>query len=198
VTGRPAGKTVRQAVAGLLKVLSNGRFMALILIVAGFWSSQHQLYATMPKDIIRLIGPSASPEWLATLNPLVVVLCVVPITHFVRRFLAVNTIAIALTMITISALTVSFSSVVQALTGNTIHLGSVAMHPITLMVILGIGIQGLAECLLSPKFLEYASKQAPPGETGLYMGYSHLTSFFAYFFGFGISGGKRIVPLPTS
>ncbi len=200
VAERSAGKTVHQAAAGLLKVLSNGRFMALILIVAGFWSIQHQLYATMPKYIIRLIGPSASPEWLANVNPLVVVLCVVPITHFVRRFLAVNTIAIALTMITVSALTVSFSSVVQARTGNTIHLGSVAMHPITLMVILGIGIQGLAECFLSPKFLEYASRQAPPGETGLYMGYSHLTSFFAYFFGFGISGWllKSFCPDPAT
>ena len=56
------------------------------------------------------------------------------------------------------------------------------------MVIIGIALQGLAECFLSPKFLEYASKQAPPGEEGLYMGYQHLTTFFAWLLGFGISG----------
>ena len=61
-------------------------------------------------------------------------------------------------------------------------------HPITIALIVGIGLQGLAECFLSPRFLEYASKQAPPGEEGLYMGYSHLTTFFAWAFGFVISG----------
>ena len=60
------------------------------------------------------------------------------------------------------------------------------MHPITLMVVIGIGMQGLAECFLSPKFLEYASKQAPEGEVGLYMGYSHLTTFFAWAAGFSL------------
>jgi dipeptide/tripeptide permease len=52
----------------------------------------------------------------------------------------------------------------------------------------GIGLQGLAECFLSPRFLEFTSKQAPPGETGLYMGYSYLTSFFGNILGFGLSG----------
>ena len=56
------------------------------------------------------------------------------------------------------------------------------------MMIIGIALQGLAECFLSPRFLEYASKQAPQGEVGLYMGYSHLTTFFAWLFGFAISG----------
>ena len=54
------------------------------------------------------------------------------------------------------------------------------MHPLILMVIIGISLQGLAECFLSPKFLEYASKQAPQGEVGLYLGYQHLTTFFAW------------------
>ena len=66
--------------------------------------------------------------------------------------------------------------------------GDTSFHPVTLTLVVGIGLQGLAECFLSPKFLEFASKQAPPGEVGLYMGYSSLTTFFAWLFGFVVSG----------
>jgi dipeptide/tripeptide permease len=56
------------------------------------------------------------------------------------------------------------------------------------MMVLGIALQGFAECFMSPRYLEYASKQAPPGQEGLYLGYSHLNTFFAWSFGFIASG----------
>jgi len=68
------------------------------------------------------------------------------------------------------------------------------------MMITGIAIQGLAECFLSPKYLEFASKQAPPGREGLYLGYAHLNTFFAWIFGF-IFGGillKVFCPEPST
>ena len=93
-------------------------------------------------------------------------------------------ILIALGIIPISAL--AFASA-YLFDGNVDILGFV-MHPVTLTMIVGIGLQGLAECFLSPKWLEYASKQAPEGEEGLYLGYAHLNTFFAWLFGFAISG----------
>ena len=56
------------------------------------------------------------------------------------------------------------------------------------MMISGIVIQGLAECFISPRYLEYFSLKAPKGEEGLYLGFSHLYNFFASFLGFGLSG----------
>lgn len=182
------GKTVREAWNGLIKVLGNVRFLSLILIIAGFWAIQHQLYASMPKYILRLLGDTAKPEWLANINPGVVVLLVVPITHFVRNFRPVNSIAISLLIIPFSALTIALSPALQAVTGTSVDLTWFTLHPITLMVIIGIALQGVAECFLSPKWMEFASKQAPEGEVGLYMGYMHLSSVFAYFFGFIIAG----------
>lgn len=189
VDTKGAGKTYQEALAGLLKVLSNFRFMSLILIVAGFWAIQHQLYASMPKYIFRLLGEGYEPEWLANINPAVVVLCVLPITHLIHRWKPINSIAISLIIIPFSSLAISLSPALQSLTGSEVSiLGLFALHPIAVMVIIGIALQGLAECFLSPKWLEYASKQAPEGEVGLYMGYMHLSSFFAYLFGFIISG----------
>lgn len=183
------GKTYHEALDGLIKVLSNFRFMCLILIVAGFWAIQHQLYASMPKYILRMLGEGAKPEWLANINPLVVVVLVIPITHLVRRFKPVNSIAISLLIIPLSSLSISLSPTLRSMFGSEVPvLFGFGLHPITLMVIIGIALQGVAECFLSPKWLEYASQQAPKGEVGLYMGYMHISSFFAYLFGFIISG----------
>ncbi len=194
-------KTPREVLLGFGKVLRNVRFMALILIVAGFWAIQGQLYASMPKYILRLLGEGAKPEWLANINPLVVVLLVVPITHLVRKYKPENAIGIGLLIIPFTALIIACSPWVEAAWGRSVSvLGIVSMHPITLMVIIGIGLQGLAECFLSPKFLEYASKQAPEGEVGLYLGYYHLTNFFAWAFGFAVSGHllNRYCPNPET
>ena len=89
-------RTFGEALAGFWKVLTNFRFMALILIVAGFWAIQGQLYASMPKYILRLLGDGAKPEWLANINPFVVVLLVVPITHLIRNFKPESAIGIGL------------------------------------------------------------------------------------------------------
>ena len=56
------------------------------------------------------------------------------------------------------------------------------------MMIVGIVFQGLAEVFISPRFLEYFSLQAPKGEEGMYLGFSHLHSFLSSIFGFGLSG----------
>jgi dipeptide/tripeptide permease len=181
-------KTFGELMAGLKKVITNFRFMALILITAGFWTIQGQMYATMPKYTIRLIGQKASPEWLANINPLVVVLFVIPITHLARRMKPITSIGIAMFMIPITAMIFSLSPVLQRAFGDSINIFGIMFHPITIMMVLGIAFQGLAECFLSPRYLEFASNQAPKGEEGLYMGYSHLHTFFAWFVGFIISG----------
>ena len=74
------------------------------------------------------------------------------------------------------------------------------MHPITFMMIIGISIQGLAECFLSPKWLEFASLQAPPGKEGTFLGFAHMNVFFAWVFGFTFSGFllRKYCPEPTT
>lgn len=165
------------------------RLLILILIIAGFWTIQGQLYATMPKYVIRLLGESAKPEWLANVNPLVVVIFVVLVTQLTKKLKAINTMLIGMLIMPVSALAMALSQWLGNITGDSIHLfGSMTMHPITVMMIIGIAIQGLAECFISPRFLEYFALQAPKGDEGLYMGFSHLHSFFSALIGFFMSG----------
>lgn len=193
-------KPPREVLRGLLKVVKNVRFMALILIVAGFWLIQGQLYASVPKYILRLQGEGASPEWLANINPFVVVLLVVPITHLVRNLRPVSSIGLGLFIIPIAALIIGLSPLLESFTGSKVNFGWFTLEPITVVAVVGIAMIGLAECFLSPKFLEFASKQAPPGEEGLYMGYQNLTVFFAWLSGFMLSGRllDRFCPEPET
>jgi dipeptide/tripeptide permease len=189
-------RSLRETLAGMGAALSNGRFLALILITAGFWAIQGQLYASMPDYVIRMAGETYKPEWYANVNPLVVVLCVVWITQIVKNWAPERSIAIAMAIIPFSALTMALSAWIH----QPLHLFGASIHPITAMMVIGIALQGFAECFLSPKYLEYASKQAPPGREGLYLGYAHMNTFFAWLFGFIFAGYllKAFVPEPRT
>ncbi len=179
---RPAD--LKETLQGMLLVLRHGRFLAFILITAGFWTIQHQLYASMPKYVLRLVGEHAAPEWYANVNPLVVVLLVVPITHLVRRWRAEAALTLSMALVGVAALVMALS---RFFAGRVEILG-MSLHPITVTMIGGIVVLGVAECFLSPKYLEFASRQAPPGKEGVFLGYAHLNSFFANLLGFVSSG----------
>ncbi len=182
-------KTINDVLTSLKKIFSTPRLIILILIVTGFWVIQHQLYATMPKYVIRLLGEEARPEWLANVNPLVVVLFVVLITQLMKNKKAVTSMLVGMLLMPFSALAMAGSQTLESITGNSVSiLGWFSLHPLTVMMIIGIGIQGLAECFISPRFLEYFSFQAPKGEEGVYLGFSHLHSFFSALSGFIMSG----------
>lgn len=175
------GKSMREIGQGFLRIITNWRLLILILIVTGFWMVQQQLYATMPKYVIRMAGETAKPGWIANVNPFVVVCCVSFITRWMAKRTAITSMNIGMFLIPVSALLMACGN----LLGNDIISG---MSNITLMMVFGIVVQALAECFISPRYLEYFSLQAPKGEEGMYLGFSHLHSFLSSIFGFGIAG----------
>ncbi|GGI88582.1 MFS transporter [Shewanella gelidii] len=177
-------RTFAEVSQALVKVLSNGRLIALTLIITGFWMVQHQLYATMPKYVLRMAGEGASPSWYANVNPFVVVLTVGVVTSMMRNRSALFSMTVGMFIMPISALAMASGNMLD---GN-VDLGFIEIHPVAFMMIVGIVFQGLAESFISPRFLEYFSLQAPKGEEGLYLGFSHLHSFISSLLGFGLSG----------
>jgi dipeptide/tripeptide permease len=189
VATQGAGKSFGEVWKGFIKIITNFRLLILILIVSGFWIIQGQLYATMPKYVLRTVGEGAAPEWIANVNPFVVVICVVFVTNLMKKRKALTSMTVGMFLMPISAFTMASSPLLQSIFGNSVHVfGLIAASPITIMMIAGIVIQGLAECFISPRYLEFFSFQSPKGEEGLYLGFSHLYNFFASFLGFGLSG----------
>ncbi len=174
-------KTIAEIWSSLLKVLSRGRLVMLIAIITGFWMVQGQLYATMPKYVLRMAGESASPSWYANINPMTVVLTVGLVTTLMRRRRAITSMGVGMFIMPISAFCMASGNMM----GGEAIMG---WHPIALMMVIGIAFQGLAESFISPRFLEYFSLQAPKGQEGLYLGFSHLHSFVSSLLGFIGSG----------
>lgn len=175
------GKSFAETGKGLIKVLSNVRLLVLILIVSGFWMVQSQMYATMPKYVIRMIGEEASPGWYANVNPLIVFVTVNFITSWMKKHTALTSMTIGMLIIPFSALVMSGGTLI----GSDYILG---LHPVAFMMVIGIAMQALAESFISPRYFEFFSLQSPKGEEGLYLGFSQLHSFFSYLFAFGLSG----------
>ena len=194
--GESQPRSLRETLQGMWMAMSNLRFFALILITAGFWAIQGQLYASMPDYVLRMAGESSKPEWYANINPLVVVLLVVAITQLVRKWRPEYSILVAMTLIPLSSLSMASSHLFH----GDLHVLGLAIRPLTAMMVLGIAIQGLAECFLSPKYLEYASKQAPRGKEGVVLGFAHMNTFFAWLFGFIFAGYllKSFCPEPST
>lgn len=179
--GESEGKSIAEIWASLKAVLSRGRLVALIIIITGFWMVQHQLYASMPKYVLRMAGEGSSPSWYANVNPAVVVLTVGAVTALMARRTALTSMTVGMFIMPLSAFCMA--------SGNFVGTGSImGMHPVAFMMIVGIGFQGLAESFISPRFLEYFSLQAPKGQEGLYLGFSHLHSFISSLLGFVTSG----------
>ncbi|MFV0507161.1 MAG: MFS transporter [Bacteroidales bacterium] len=177
------GKTFGEIWKAFIKVLTNVRLVSLIIIITGFWMVQNQLYATMPKYVIRMAGENAAPSWYANVNPLVVFCTVALITSLMKRRTALLSMIIGMFIMPVSALCMAAGNLFSP--DAAMPFG---MHPIAFMMVVGIGFQGLAESFISPRFLEYFSLQAPKGEEGLYLGFSHLHSFLSSLLGFIMSG----------
>ena len=176
------GKTFRQIWNALLKVCSNGRLIILILIITGFWMVQHQLYATMPKYVLRLAGEGASPSWYANVNPFGRSAVCQPghpadaspdspyfddrrnVYHAVVRFVH------------------GFGKYAESGIDHSDH------APGSFYDGCRYRLPGTGGNFISPRFLEYFSCKPPKGEEGLYLGFSHLHSFLSSILGFGLSG----------
>lgn len=174
------GKSLREIGTGLWRVLTNTRLIVLTLITSGFWMVYMQLYATMPKYVIRMAGADSTPAWYANVNPLVVVLLVNAVTSLMKKRDAVTSMIVGMLLMPVSALVMA--------SGNMIGGDIFGMNPIAFMMVAGIAIQALAETFISPRYLEYFSKQSPKGDEGMYLGFSHINSFIASILGFGLSG----------
>ncbi|MCD6354203.1 MAG: hypothetical protein J7L95_01510 [Prolixibacteraceae bacterium] len=80
------------------------------------------------------------------------------------------------------------NAVIFVASGNLMNGNILGMHPVAFMLVIGIAFQELAETFISPRYLEYFLLQAPKGEEGLSLGFSHLHSFLSSIFEFIMSG----------
>jgi proton-dependent oligopeptide transporter, POT family len=137
------------------KVLTNFRFMLFLLIFSGYWIVFWQQYIVLPIYIHDYISPTANTELILISDPLVVI-C------FTMVFSLLTSKIRAFTAITLGTLISSVAWI------------ALVLHPSVPMAVVALVVLALGEITQQPRYYEYISRLAPPGQQGTYMGFAFL------------------------
>ncbi len=147
--------SLSETAKNLFTVLTNPRFMLFLVIFSGYWIVFWQQYIVLPIYIHGYIDPRADVELILITDAATVICLQFLVTYLTRKIPAFRAITIG--------------TLVSAL-GWLI----VASHPAVWAVVLSIFVVALGEIVLSPRYYEYISRLAPPGQQGTYMGFAFL------------------------
>jgi MFS family permease len=129
--------------------------MLFLLIFSGYWIVFWQQYIILPIYIHGYIDAHADVELILITDAATVICFQFLMTYVTQKIPAFRAITIG--------------TLVSAL-GWLI----VASHPAVWAVVLSIFVVALGEIVLSPRYYEYISRLAPPGQQGTYMGFAFL------------------------
>lgn len=167
--------SIGQSFKNLWTVLTNGKFMTFLVIFSGFWIMFWQEFIALPLYLRKYVNPNADVDLLTTVDPLAVILLQIPISYLIRNWRP-------FTAMTTGMLITSFAWVILAVAdmrwqiNATWHLGSIEIpvQGIPVFAAIALFVVGLGEMVQSPRFYEYVSRLAPPGQQGVFMGFSFL------------------------
>jgi dipeptide/tripeptide permease len=162
-------RTVGQALRNLVVVFADLRFMAFIVIFSGFYVMLWQQYVSLPLFIHDFVDPSAKPELVIAVDSATVCLFTFAVNVLLRR---VPTFAGMIAGVLVSSLAWLVMVAVP-----TVPMAAVALF-----------VFALGEIIASPRLYEYCSRLAPPGQQGLFMGFSFVPVAIGYFIA-GTLGG---------
>lgn len=144
-----------EAAGNFWMVLSNPRFMIFLLIFSGYWVAFWQEFIILPLYIHDYVNPHANTELILITGPLVVISLQIVVSFLTRRIPAFRAV-------TLGAL---ISGLAWAL---------LIIKPTVPMAIAALAVVSLGEITQSPRYYEYISRLAPPGQQGTYMGFAFL------------------------
>jgi proton-dependent oligopeptide transporter, POT family len=153
--GEQQTTSLGQVGRNLLTVLGNGRFVLFLLIFSGYWIVFWQQYLILPIYVHDYVDAKANTELILIADPLIVITLTVAVNALTRRIPSFRAITLG-TLITASGWLV------------------VGSHPRVWTAVAALMIVALGEIIQSPRYYEYISRLAPPGQQGTYMGFAFL------------------------
>ena len=147
--------TLAQVGRNLLTVLGNFRFVLFLLIFSGYWIVFWQQYLILPIYVHDYINPNANTELILIADPLIVITLTVAVNTLTRRISSFRAITLGTLITALGWLTLVF-------------------HPRVWTAVVALMIVALGEIIQSPRYYEYISRLAPPGQQGTYMGFAFL------------------------
>lgn len=144
-----------QVARNFLTVLSNPRFMIFLLIFTGYWIVFWQEFIALPLYISSYIDPKADTELILVTDPLTVIALTMVISFLAKRLHAFHAI-------TLGTLVTSLGWIL------------LIVHPSVWMAVATLFVVAIGEIIQQPRYYDYISRLAPPGQQGTYMGFAFL------------------------
>jgi len=147
--------SLSRTVKNFLVVLGNPRFMLFLLIFTGYWIVFWQQYISLPGYVHAYIDPNASVEWILATDAVAVIALTLLVNYLTRGIPAFRAIILGTLITSLSWLVV-------------------AVHPTVTACYVAIFVLAIGEIVHQPRYYEYISRLAPPGQQGTYMGFAFL------------------------
>ena len=142
-------------VLAIVALAGMSRFMWFLIIFTGYWVVFWQQYISLPVYIHNYINPNADVEMILITDGLTVILLTIAVNYFTRKVPTFGAVIIGTVITSLAWLVLSFHASVW---------GAIA----------SLFVLALGEITQSPRYYEYISRLAPPGQQGTYMGFAFL------------------------
>ena len=153
--GEAPTASLREACRNFLTVASNPKFMIFLLIFSGYWIVFWQEFIALPLYIHGYINPQADVERILITDAAAVICFQLLVSYLTQKIPTFRAITLGTLISALSWLVV-------------------AWHPAVWTAVLSLIILAFGEMTQSPRYYEYISRLAPPGQQGTYMGFAFL------------------------
>jgi Na+/melibiose symporter-like transporter len=163
-------ESLGKKIANLFVVLANVKFMIFLLIYSLYWIIFWQEYIIVPYYITDYINPNAPYEIVQSwAGAGAIILLQIPLNRLTKNLSTKNAILVGF----------AFSSLIWLIIGISPSIPTIAA---------GIAAFAIGEMIQAPRYYEYISEIAPPGQQGLFQGYAFLPIAVARFVGDPLGG----------
>ena len=147
--------SLAQVATNFLTVVSNPRFMLFLVIFSGYYIAFWQEFIILPVYVHDYIDANSNTELLLTADPVTVVLFQMLVSMLIRKMMALRAI-------TLGTLISGLAWII------------LVIHPSVVMAYVTLVVVAIGEITQQPRYYEYISRLAPPGQQGTYMGFAFL------------------------
>lgn len=171
-SGEDQVATLAAAFRNLWMVLRNLRFMLFLVIFSGFWVVFWQEFIALPLYIRGYVDANANIDLLLSVDPLMVICFQILVSYWTRKIPSFQAMTLGTLVASLSWLVLSVA-------------------PSTTTVVVALMVLALGEMIQSPRYYEYVSRLAPPGQQGVFMGLAFLPIAIGFVVA-GVMGGRLV------
>ena len=164
--------SVGETLRNFLTVMRNPKFMIFLLIFTGYWIVFWQQWIVMPVYLHEYVNKDIDVELVLVTDSILVISCTIVVNYLLRKVAAFRAIVLGTLVSSLCWLVLVWRPSMWGAVG-------------------AIAVLAIGEMIQQPRYYEYISRLAPPGQQGTYMGFAFLPLGIGSLIG-GWFGGKML------